>query len=183
MRVSLQSVSDGNSPTGDAFRLNPSALAQGATLPPLRASEWASEAKGCITFMANQIQSNQIRSSQTGSKTDETARPDDSLAVEFTSIPVTRHVGPTLESEPGYFDRERPGTVTPEAEIAARAATAEPSPVAIEEPRYDPVTGVLDDDQEPEPLKTRLPGDTSSDPHTDLGPDNAPNLPSRRRKR
>lgn len=25
----------------------------------------------------------------------------------------------------------------------------------------------------PEPLKTRLPGDTSSDPHTDVGPDNA----------
>jgi len=27
-----------------------------------------------------------------------------------------------------------------------------------------------------EPLKTRLPGDTSSEPHTDLGPDEATNL-------
>lgn len=31
----------------------------------------------------------------------------------------------------------------------------------------------------PETLHTRLPGDTSSDPHTDLGPDNATNLQRR----
>ncbi|HEY1984666.1 MAG TPA: hypothetical protein VGG85_04610 [Terracidiphilus sp.] len=101
------------------------------------------------------------------------------LAQEFTSISATRHVGPTLESEPGYFDRERPGTLTPEAQIAAQAATAEPAVGAIEERRYDPVTGRLDNDVEPGPLKTRLPGDTSSDPHTDLGPGNAATVPSR----
>ena len=32
-----------------------------------------------------------------------------------------------------------------------------------------------------EPLKTRLPGDTSSDPHTDEGPDNATSLQKRGR--
>jgi hypothetical protein len=122
-------------------------------------------------------------SNQSRNQTQPDPRRDNSLAVEFTVIPVTRHVGPTLESEPGYFDRERPGTITPEAQIAAEGATAGPNSGAVEERRYDPVTGLLDNDQEPEPLITRLPGDTSSDPHTDLGPDNAANLQSRRDKR
>ena len=34
--------------------------------------------------------------------------------------------------------------------------------------------------QTPEPLKTRLAGDTSSDPHTDVGPDNATTVQARR---
>jgi hypothetical protein len=35
---------------------------------------------------------------------------------------------------------------------------------------------VDEDGSRAEPLKTRLPGDTSSDPHTDVGADNATNL-------
>jgi len=52
----------------------------------------------------------------------------------------------------------------------------------------DYITGSNRDLTRPEPLKTRLPGDTSSDPHTDVGPDNASTVQHRgeskdRRKR
>jgi len=48
----------------------------------------------------------------------------------------------------------------------------------MEEDDFDPLSGRTREDWS-EPLKTRLPGDTSSDPHTDVGPDNASNLQER----
>jgi hypothetical protein len=109
-----------------------------------------------------------------------------SAAEKFTSIPAIRHVGPTLESDPHYFDVEREGGgETPEAQIM-KEGTSTASHVGRG------ATDVSADisgspgganrggrNEQPEPLKTRLPGDTSSDPHTDLGPDNATNLQSR----
>ena len=48
----------------------------------------------------------------------------------------------------------------------------------MEEDDFDPLSGRTSEVL-PEPLKTRLPGDTSSDPHTDVGPDNATSLQER----
>jgi hypothetical protein len=90
-----------------------------------------------------------------------------------TSIPAIRHVGPTLESDRRYLDQTRPVRSTPEAEIAQQAGTAEPAIREIKTAEVDPLTGEVRRIDEPEPLKTRLPGDTSSDPHTDVGTDNA----------
>lgn len=99
------------------------------------------------------------------------------------TIPALRHAGPALESDPEYFDIERAieraGSRTPEADIAAEGATAEVDTNAIDERSFDPLTGLLDNEPDPEPLKTRLAGDTSSDPHTDVGPDNAATVQSR----
>jgi hypothetical protein len=92
---------------------------------------------------------------------------------ESRSIPAIRHVGKTLESEPGYLERENPEGLTPEAQIAAQAGNAEPPIREIAEAEVDPISGQVRRIDIPERLKTRLPGDTSSDPHTDVGPDNA----------
>jgi hypothetical protein len=112
------------------------------------------------------------------------AEPRDESQAEFISIPALRHVGPTLESEPGYFDRTRDagsnGFSTPEEQIAREGTSPEPRHGGDATDLAATVTGAYDAsssgpgrNQQPEPLKTRLPGDTSSDPHTDLGPDNA----------
>jgi hypothetical protein len=85
------------------------------------------------------------------------------------SVPAIRHVGPTLESDPEYLELVGSGGPTPEAQIAERAALAVP----LVEEDVDPLSGRKVEVGGPEPLKTRLPGDTSSDPHTDVGPDNA----------
>lgn len=88
-------------------------------------------------------------------------------------VPATRHVGKTLESDPEYNDQ--PGReLAPQAGLISRSGndlTASPDMRA----GSDPLNGaVMSSTGEPvEPLKTRLPGDTSSDPHTDVGPDNA----------
>lgn len=102
-----------------------------------------------------------------------TAQPSENQASEERSIPAIRHVGPTLESDPGYLERARPAATTPEAQIAQQAGTAEPAIREIKTAEVDPITGQVLRINEPEPLKTRLPGDTSSDPHTDVGADNA----------
>jgi hypothetical protein len=100
---------------------------------------------------------------------------------QFTSTPAIRHLGKTLESDPKYLNDEGDEQgLTPEAQIGTigaapdttmgRGATDISADVSstddIAKARARQNTG-------PEPLKTRLPGDTSSDPHTDLGPDNA----------
>ncbi|MFP5276752.1 MAG: hypothetical protein ACLGPM_06535 [Acidobacteriota bacterium] len=91
-------------------------------------------------------------------------------------IPAIRHVGPTLESDPKYLEAIGSGESTPEAQIAEEAARTEPDVRGLMREGIDPTTGRQREVTRPEPLKTRLPGDTSSDPHTDVGPDNAINL-------
>jgi hypothetical protein len=93
-------------------------------------------------------------------------------------IPAIRHVGPTLESDPEYYAIASPGYSTPEAQIAAEAGPIDVDQRRMEEDDFDPISGRTSEDR-PEPLKTRLPGDTSSDPHTDVGKDNATRLQER----
>ncbi len=100
---------------------------------------------------------------------------------QSSSIPAIRHVGKTLESDPKYLNDEGDEQrLTPEAQIANIGA---PSDTTMGRGATDISADVSSTDDAakardgrntgPEPLKTRLPGDTSSDPHTDLGPDNA----------
>jgi hypothetical protein len=95
-----------------------------------------------------------------------------------TVIPAIRHIGKTLESDPEFYAVATPGYSTPEAQIAAEAGPVDVDQRRMEEDDFDPLSGRTLEDR-PEPLKTRLPGDTSSDPHTDVGPDNASNLQER----
>jgi hypothetical protein len=96
-------------------------------------------------------------------------------------------VGPTLESDPKYLNSELEfRDLTPEAQIAnigasvdttmGRGATDLSADVASTD---DISRARLARKAGSEPLKTRLPGDTSSDPHTDLGPDNATTVQNR----
>ena len=102
------------------------------------------------------------------------------------STPALRHVGPTLESDPKYFvEGDREGSdLTPEAQIANVGAPAD-STMGRGATDLSADVGSTDDaararrNAGPERLKTRLPGDTSSDPHTDLGPDNASSVQRR----
>lgn len=81
---------------------------------------------------------------------------------------AVRHVGPTLEAE-GVF---LPSGELPENRIADEAQTPTVNVAAAAADRYDREAEALG----AEPLRTRLPGDTSSEPHTDLGPDTAASL-------
>lgn len=102
------------------------------------------------------------------------SRTDESLQ-GAKEIPAIRHIGRTLESDPEYYAIASPGYSTPEAQIAAEAGPIEVDQRRMEEDDFDPASGRTLEDR-PEPLKTRLPGDTSSDPHTDVGPGNAATL-------
>ncbi len=86
-----------------------------------------------------------------------------------------RHVGKTLESDPEY--NERPGLAqAPERGLIDRSGndlTASPQMYAGSDPLVGTELSETGSGLMVEPLKTRLPGDTSSDPHTDLGSDNA----------
>lgn len=94
---------------------------------------------------------------------------------------AVRHVGKTLESDPEYNDR-------PSRELAPQIGlrdphgndiTASPTMYAGSDPLIGTELSETGSGIRVEPLKTRLPGDTSSDPHTDVGPDNATNLQHR----
>ena len=105
---------------------------------------------------------------------------------QTTSIPAVRHVGRTLESDPEYLEREGDGNdLTPEAQIANVGAPADSTmsrgatDLSADVSSTDDAAKARARDAGPEALKTRLPGDTSSDPHTDLGPDNATNVQRR----
>lgn len=76
-------------------------------------------------------------------------------------IPAIRHVGPTLESAETEEGQALSDAVNMLRDTEEKSSIYEPGPDA---PRVK--TGV-------DPLVTRLPGDTSSEPHTDVGPDNA----------
>lgn len=86
------------------------------------------------------------------------------------SVDAVRHVGRTLESEEGRVYVPKASQLSPQEQAAA-------------EPELNVETvadsGELRKPPDSEPLKTRLPDDTSSDPHTDvetdLGEDNPRN--------
>ncbi|MGA8529455.1 MAG: hypothetical protein WB622_07055 [Acidobacteriaceae bacterium] len=78
---------------------------------------------------------------------------------------AVRHVGPTLEAE-GVF---LPTGELPENRIENEGLRETVNVRAGMEDDWDREADAMG----AEPLKTRLPGDRSSDPHTDVGPDNA----------
>lgn len=82
-----------------------------------------------------------------------------------TVTDAVRHVGPTLESE-GLFV---PTGELPENRIENEAVTDTVNVRAATEDEFDREANAMG----AEPLRTRLPGDRSSDPHTDVEPDNA----------
>ena len=99
-----------------------------------------------------------------------------------TEVPATRHVGKTLQSDPEY--NEQPAReLAPQAGLISRGGndlTASLDMRAGSDPLNGKVTASTG--ELVEPLKTRLPGDTSSDPHTDIGPDNATTVQHRGEK-
>lgn len=111
---------------------------------------------------------------------------------QSSSTPAIRHIGRTLESDPKYLkDADEEGeALTPEAQIANIGAPADTTmgrgatDLSADVSSTDDVAKArAGRNAGPEPLKTRLPGDTSSDPHTDLGPDNATAVQQRGEKR
>lgn len=86
-----------------------------------------------------------------------------------------RHVGPTLEAEGTFL----PTGELPENRIEREQLVDAADISAITEDEYDREADALG----AEPLLTRLPGDTSSDPHTDLAPDNPTTLDTDRKRR
>lgn len=84
------------------------------------------------------------------------------------AVDAVRHVGPTLEAEGRYV----PTGELPENQIANAAGSGAMDVRAATEDRYDREAEAMGADR----LRTRLPGDTSSDPHTDGGADNPTNL-------
>lgn len=85
-------------------------------------------------------------------------------------VDAIRHVGPTLEAE-GMF---LPTGELPENQIEREGLTDRPAPGEDEYDRKADALGA-------ERLQTRLPGDTSSDPHTDTVADNPTTLDTERR--
>jgi len=106
---------------------------------------------------------------------------NDKRAQNQSAQSAVRHVGKTLESDPEY--NERPSReLAPEIGLIDRSGndiTASPNMYAGSDPLVGTELSETGSGMRVEPLKTRLPGDTSSDPHTDVGPDNATNLQNR----
>ena len=88
---------------------------------------------------------------------------------------AVRHVGKTLESEGTYL----PTGELPENRIEAEGMTEAVDMNAVTDDRYDREANAMGAER----LRTRLPGDTSSEPHSDTGPDNATTLDTDRPKR
>ena len=94
---------------------------------------------------------------------------------------AVRHVGKTLESDPEY-NQQPSRAQAPERGLIDRSGndlTASPQMYAGSDPLVGTELSETGSGLRVEPLKTRLPGDTSSDPHTDVGPNNATNLQHR----
>lgn len=119
------------------------------------------------------------------SKQPDTRETTQSPAQSSTSPDATRHIGPTLEAEGNFSDvtgralnieSRRPGSTegTPD-DVEVRTMGSDRSDNSAPE---DVSTGSRATSSAP-PLRTRLPGDTSSDPHTDVDPDNASAVQSR----
>lgn len=107
-------------------------------------------------------------------KDDKPSKTPDSQSSK--SVDAVRHVGRTLESEEDRVYVPKADQLSPQEQAAAEpdlhVETVAGSGEAKPGLRKSPDT---------EPLKTRLPGDTSSDPHTDveteLGEDDQRNKP------
>jgi hypothetical protein len=113
-------------------------------------------------------------------KREEAAKPQNDAANQAGTSGV-RHVGKTLESDPEYNERPERAQA-PERGLIDRSGndlTASPQMYAGSDPLVGTELSETGSGLMVEPLKTRLPGDTSSDPHTDVGPDNATNLQNR----
>lgn len=83
-------------------------------------------------------------------------------------IDAIRHVGKTLEAEGTYL----PTGELPENRIEMERLTDAADMDAVTADQYDREANAMGAER----LRTRLPEDTSSEPHTDLGADNATNL-------
>jgi hypothetical protein len=106
--------------------------------------------------------------------------PDRSDQIQ-PSNSATRHVGKTLESDPEYNENPARAQAPQRGLIDPHGndITASPDMHAGSDPLLGTELSETGSGLRVEPLKTRLPGDTSSDPHTDVGPDNATNLQHR----
>jgi hypothetical protein len=95
------------------------------------------------------------------------------------SVPAIHHVGPTLESDPEFYDIPSPRP-TPEAIIADLGT---PLPGEGIDRDIDAMPELENRTIHGERLRTHLAGDTSSDPHTDLSADNAATVQHRGKRR
>lgn len=84
------------------------------------------------------------------------------------AVDAIRHVGPTLEAEGTFL----PSGELPENRIEAEGLTETVDVRAAIEDPYDREAAAMGAER----LQTRLPGDTSSDPHTDTIADNPTTL-------
>lgn len=108
------------------------------------------------------------------SRKDQNPRPDHQANREEV-VDAIRHVGRTLESEGTFL----PSGELPENRIE-REGLVDAADVRNEnEDEYDREADAMG----AEPLQTRLPGDTSSDPHTDLNSDLNPENESTDKRR
>jgi hypothetical protein len=109
------------------------------------------------------------------SEVSETDRGNSTRENRDAAISAIHHVGPTLESKPGE-DLDGLG------DAAEPSSGSEADPLGTERAREAENLIGSGKFPKPEPLITRLPGDTSSDPHTDVGPDNATTVQERGEK-
>lgn len=103
---------------------------------------------------------------------DQDPQPDHEASPQV--VDAIRHVGRTLESEGTFL----PTGELPENRIENEGMTDAADMRAITEDEYDREADAMG----AEPLQTRLPGDTSSDPHTDVDGGNARTLSRNRKK-
>lgn len=84
-------------------------------------------------------------------------------------VDALHHVGPTLESE-----EKQPYVPAREDQVSKEELAAESDLHVHRVETHGRETRIVEEGKpgsEPEPLRTRLAGDTSSDPHTDIGPE------------
>jgi hypothetical protein len=111
--------------------------------------------------MADRKKGNQLRSSD--------------RKIQPTVVDAIRHVGPTLEAEGTFL----PTGELPENRIENERLTDRPTLRELAKDEYDREADAMGAEE----LVTRLPGDTSSDPHTDSVPDNPTTLDTDRKRR
>jgi len=95
------------------------------------------------------------------------------------AVDAVRHVGPTLESE-----EQQPYVPAREQQVSKEELAAESDLHIHRVETQGHEVKIIEEGKpgtETEPLHTRLAGDTSSDPHTDIGPE-TPKPVNKRRK-
>lgn len=119
-------------------------------------------------------------SHQPDKRTPENRQTDRATPAQFTSTDALAHLGRTLESEGINDDVLGTGIWDPERNDEKEVGSVYLEPGAVVTLlSYDTVRDAVIEVRRAEPLKTRLPGDTSSEPHKDLGQDNAGNVQDR----